>query len=97
MFVGRFKKTPIERKRYTVDYTRWLAATEQIDTFAFAIEPITAPLLEVAGAFVSIDAKSVTYFILGGENSKQYEVHLIITTTDTQIKEVVQHIQVANL
>jgi hypothetical protein len=84
--VGRFLKTPDERKQYTVDYTDWLAASEQITNLEFEIDPNNGELV-IDGSLIDGTGKLITFFVSGGVDDKQYKIVVRVTTSSGQIKE----------
>ncbi len=86
-YIAAFSQRVIERKRYTIGYQKWLDDGETIFDFTIQISPDTDTPLEASGGFTSDGAKELTFFLEGGEAGQQYDVNLIITTTENQIKE----------
>ena len=84
MRLGRFTKTPVERKRYAIDYSQWLDTGETVSSFVFTTTP--SDLVVNAG---SLDTTStiLTYFVSGGTDGQQYALDVRITTSGGQIKE----------
>ena len=82
-----FNKTVVERKRYTVSYARWLDAEETLFDHAIVISPSTAPALIAEDAFSSNFDTEISFFLKGGAAGTIYDVRLIATTSDGQVKE----------
>jgi hypothetical protein len=86
--LGLFKKTPIERKRYSLDYTDWLDTGETIIAVTFTVTPTTgASPLEVDAYQISVDGKEISFFVDDGDDSVDYEISVVVTTSGGQIKE----------
>lgn len=87
MKLGAFKKTPQERKRYTISYSDWLDTGELVDSVVYAIDNTTTPPLLVEGSAVAVDGLGVLFFVSGGLDSEQYQLNVLMTTDAGQIKE----------
>lgn len=81
------KKTPLERKRYTVSYANWLDDLETVSTAAYSIDNETDPPLAVDGSFIQPDGLGLSFFVSGGVTDEQYQLHILMTTSNGQIKE----------
>lgn len=86
-YIASFSQRVIEKKRYTVGYQKWLDDGETLFDFTIQISPDTDTPLEASGGFTSDGDQEITFFLAGGEAGQQYNVDLIATTTDGQIKE----------
>lgn len=88
MKLGSFTKTPVERKRYTIDYTDWLDTGETLATSAFSISPSTgvAPL-QVDASLFSTSNKELMFFVNYGDDDTTYIVDVQVTTSGGQTKE----------
>jgi hypothetical protein len=86
MRVGRFIKTPDERKQYTIDYTSWLAEGETIEAQVFEVTPVDGNLI-VDGAITDVAKKLLSFFVSGGVDKAQYKIVARVTTSTGQIKE----------
>jgi len=80
-------KTPIERKFYTIDYSRWLADSETLTDIQIAVSPATTPVLEVPSAYTDVSGKLAILLVTGGVQGQQYKVRCIASTTEAQVKE----------
>lgn len=87
MRLGSFVKTPIERKRYAIDYSEWLDTGETLSTVVYTIPTATTPPLVVDATSISSGNKIAVFFINGGLNGRQYTVEVVATTSGGQIKE----------
>ena len=94
--IGRFNKTPSERRELRFDYSNWLCDNETLQTFAPAVilpvddiddddPPDTTPLV-VNTAFI-INPTTAIMFVEGGTVGFQYHVRLSVSTSATQRKE----------
>lgn len=88
--LGKFVQSPIERKRYLLDYADWFAnsanPTGTLASVVFTSVPATTPA-EVDAYEINDPATSITIFISGGLNGTQYRILVTVTTSDGQIKE----------
>lgn len=88
MKLGSFTKTPVERKRYSLDYTDWLDTGETLSTSVFTITPSTgvAPLQVDASSF-DATSKQLLFFVNYGDDGATYTVDVQVTTSGGQTKE----------
>lgn len=85
--LGSFVQTPIERKRYRIDYSDWLNDGELLQAISFYSEPnLVTPAIVDAYA-IDVDAEHVTVFVSGGVDLIKYKIHVIADTTFGQRKE----------
>lgn len=86
--LARLLKSPSERKRYTLNYSSWLAASETITSKEFNVTPVSAtnPLI-VSTSAISADGKSIVFYVAGGVDTEVYKIEVFINTSDSQIKE----------
>ena len=87
MKLGNFIKSPIERKRYTIDYTDWLDTGETVVSAVFTVTPTTTATLQIDAYSIAVDGLSVVFFANYGDVGKVYTVEVVITTSGGQIKE----------
>ena len=87
MRLGSFVKTPIERKRYAIDYSEWLDTGETLSTVVYTIPVVTTPPLVVDASSIGSGNTVAVFFINGGLNGRQYTVEVVATTSGGQIKE----------
>jgi hypothetical protein len=87
MSLGRFTKTPAERKRYAIDYSQWLETGETVASYVFAVTPTTTSPLVVDAASITTANTVVVFFVSGGLSGTQYTVDAKVTTSGGQIKE----------
>lgn len=81
-----FRQTPQEKKRYTFDYSCWLADTETLTEYTVVTQPGTTPPLVASGAFPDLSQKIMSVMISGGVNRQNYIVTMIVTTSTGQVK-----------
>ena len=91
--LGKFTKTDVERKQYTVDYSNWLGDNEVLTGVQCLIDLTnpdevtdTTPLI-VEAAVLSSDLGACTIIVDDGTIDAVYVVTLLATTTITQLKE----------
>lgn len=87
MSLGRFSKTPVERKRYAIDYSDWLDTGETVSSYVFSISPTTTSPLVVDATSLSSGSKTLVFFVSGGLTANQYTVDVRTTTSGGQVKE----------
>jgi hypothetical protein len=87
MRLGSFVKTPVERKRYAIDYSEWLDTGETLTTVTYAVSPTTTSPLVVDASSIGSGNTVAVFFINGGLNGRQYTVDVVANTSGGQIKE----------
>ncbi|TXH19355.1 MAG: hypothetical protein E6R03_00690 [Hyphomicrobiaceae bacterium] len=87
MRLGKFTKTPVDRKRYSIDYSDWLDDTEVIQSVTFEVTPTTASPLVVDGDQINPDGKGVTFYVSGGLDGTTYKVLPTMTSAGGQIRK----------
>lgn len=87
MKLGRYTKTPIERKRYVVDYTDWLDTSETVTGVTFTPSPIDGSGFQIDAYTIDPTGKTVAMFVAGGADGTQYTLDIQATTSGGQIKE----------
>jgi hypothetical protein len=93
---ARFTQSPVETKRYVMDYTLQLAPGESISSVAINIVQTAGPTIGVP-AFVVNNAAllppvngvvpGIAFYASAGGDGCQYEVQFLATTTLSQILE----------
>ena len=88
MKLGQFVKSPVERKRYALDYTDWLDTGETVSSVSFTVSPSTgtSPLV-VDSSSISTSGTEVRFFVASGDDGGNYTVTAVIQTSGGQIKE----------
>lgn len=88
MKLGTFTKTPVERKRYSLDYTDWLDTGETVSSWVFTVSPSTGttPLIIDASA-VDTTSKQIIFFANYGVDGVTYVVDVRMTSSGGQTKE----------
>ncbi|CAB4124508.1 hypothetical protein UFOVP55_5 [uncultured Caudovirales phage] len=88
MRLGRFSKTPSERKRYAIDYSEWLDTGETVVSYTFAATPVDATTtFTVDASSLGSAGTSIVFFVSGGSNNSQYTVDVKAATSGGQVKE----------
>lgn len=87
MKLANFIKSPLERKRYTIDYTDWLDEGETVQSITFSVTPSTDTILEVDAYSIALDGLSVVFFANYGALGTVYTVEVLMTTSGGQTKE----------
>lgn len=87
MSLGRFSKTPAERKRYSIDYSNWLDTDETVASYVFGITPSTSPAFVVDATSLGSSDTVLIFFVSGGVAAEQYTIDVRATTSGGQIKE----------
>lgn len=87
MPLAKYTKTPVEIKRYSVDYDDWLDTGEQLLGVDFVALPVTTPPLAASGLAFEVGSRAIQFLVSGGVDDVQYELLLTATTSNGQIKE----------
>lgn len=96
MKLGKFNKTPAERKRYSVSYDQWLDTGETITAAAYVSSPLTTFSAAVDSSTIDVGGRGITFFISGGLDGTDYTIDIQITTSGGQIKEDTLLVSVRN-
>lgn len=97
MRLGKFSKSPDERKRYTVDYTDWLDTSEIVSLGQYVVRQSTTPPLVVDAQSILTGNKKISFYVSGGKDQETYDVEVKITTSTGQVKEDVVSFLVRDL
>lgn len=86
--IGKYTKSAVERKRYTIDYSNWLDTGETVTAMAFATAPMDANPAQV-DTFALLSGSLVQIFISGGLAGAitQYLIDVQMHTSAGQLKE----------
>jgi hypothetical protein len=87
MKLANFTKSPLERKRYTINYTDWLDTGEMVQSITFTVTPATGSALDIDAYTIAADGLSVVFFANLGELGEVYTVEVLMTTDGGQVKE----------
>lgn len=92
MALGKYTKTPDERKRYTIDYTDWLDEGEAVSTVTYEVtlangDAATGSPVVIDEDSVDGDATGAIFFASEGEDGEQYKVVATMTTSGGQVRE----------
>jgi hypothetical protein len=87
MKLGNFIKSPVERKRYEIDYSDWLDTGETLSTVTFAVTPVETSGLTINGNSIPSPSTSVYFYANAGVAGSNYVVDVQATTSGGQIKE----------
>lgn len=94
--LGRYNKTPTERRQMKFDYSNWLCDNETLRNFNTEVEPVPVLVdgVEVEDlAPLTVDTVLVVsptvakFFVQGGTEGFKYRVRLLALTSATQLKE----------
>lgn len=98
MALAKFKKTPNETKRYSIDYIDWLDTGEYLSTVIITATPSVAtnPIL-VDVDLVQQGATAFSFLFSGGDTDITYKLLVRATTSASQVKEDVVAIEVKTL
>ena len=83
--LGKYFKTPDERRRYSIDYTDWLDTDEEITAMTFTVTP--SGELEIDAYSIATDGLSVGFFAADGEDGGDYTINVKASTSGGQLKE----------
>lgn len=87
MALGKFTKTPDEAKRYAIDYSEWLDATEYIANISFNVVSTNSGVLFIAPGSLGTNPTEAIFFVTGGSAGQTYTVGVTMTTTTNQVKQ----------
>lgn len=87
MKLGNFVKSPVERKRYEIDYSEWLDTGETVSSVTFTPSPIESGGLQVDAYSIANPATAVVFFVNFGNAGSNYVLDVQMTTSGGQIKE----------
>lgn len=82
-----FTQTPIEKKRRAISYSNWLDDGEVVSDHAVLVSPLTDPPLVVSDGFAADADTTIVYYTSGGVSGVPYTLKMIMTTSESQIKE----------
>jgi hypothetical protein len=89
--LGKFTKTDVERKQYTIDYSSWLGDAEVLTGVQAIIDKIEGPddttPMFVEAVVLGPDLMTATLMVDDGTVDVVYIVTLLAHTTITQLKE----------
>ena len=87
--LAQFTKAPDELKRYTLDYSQWLATSEVITAASFIITSSgnDAPADLAVDAYSFSALTSLVFYLRYGIDQNDYDVVVQITTNQNQIKQ----------
>lgn len=88
MKLGKFVKSPVERKRYQIDYSDWLDTGELVQSIVFTVSPSTGTTpLEIDAFLIGTPATTVAFFANYGDDNIEYTVNAVMVTDGGQTKE----------
>lgn len=79
------RKTPAERKRYSIDYADWLDTGETCVSVVFVVTPTGE--LEIDAYEFSEGGDQLVFFANAGEADADYTVNVKVTTSGGQTTE----------
>jgi hypothetical protein len=85
--LGKFRQTPIERKRYTIDYSDWLGTGELLSSIVFASVPSSPTPAAVDSSALNSAHNGAVLFVSGGVDGVTYQILVTAVTDLGQIKE----------
>lgn len=95
MRIGKFRKSPGDRKRYEVNYDDWLNSGETLVAVTLTGNNIADGFF-VDGHVIDSEGKEVIFYVSGGVACQVYEVRITVRTSLDQIKEDTIEFSVAN-
>jgi hypothetical protein len=87
MNLGKYFKTPVERKRYTIDYSDWLDSGELVTGVTFGVTPAGASPVFIDGSSINPAATGIVFYANDGEDGVAYKVDVVMTTSNGQTKD----------
>jgi len=87
MNLGKYTKSPDERKRYSIDYADWLDTGEILSNVTFEVTPADENPVVIDGIAIETGDKSVVFYASAGLDGKSYKAIATMTSSGGQIKE----------
>jgi hypothetical protein len=87
MNLGKYFKSPDERKRYSIDYTDWLDTGEVLADVTFEVTPVDANPVVIDDIAIETGDKSVVFYASAGLEGRSYKAIATMTTSGGQVKE----------
>jgi hypothetical protein len=87
MILGKYFKSPDERKRYSISYADWLDTGEFLSNVTFEVTPIDADPVVIDGIAIETGSLGVVFYASGGIEGKTYRAIATTTTSGGQVKE----------
>lgn len=87
MNLGKYFKSPDERKRYSIDYGDWLDTGEQLLDVTFEVIPIDTDPVVIDGIAIETGGTTVVFYAAAGIDGKAYKAIATMTTSGGQVKE----------
>jgi hypothetical protein len=84
--LAKFTKHPEDKKRYSVDYSKWLDNGETIATVFIWVTPDTTSNFSVPFNQIDNTGTKVSFFVDGGNDRETYSVVIKMTTSAGQVK-----------
>lgn len=82
--LGKYFKSPTERKRYSIDYSDWLDSGELVSTVTFEVTPNDAGAVFIDGDSVNPGNQVVTFYNNGGVTGVTYKATVTMVTSAGQ-------------
>lgn len=98
MALGKFRKTPDEAKRYSIEYSDWLDAGEYLSNATITFtpsNPVNPMLVDID--MIPENGTALSFFVFGGDAGVTYKLLVRATTTTLQVKEDIVAIEVKSL
>lgn len=86
MRIGKFRKSPGDRKRYEINYEDWLNSGETVTDVTMSGN-VPSDDFYVDGYIVDADGKEVIFYVSGGLDGVEYTVGVEVETSLQQVKE----------
>ena len=84
--LAKFTKHPEDKKRYIVDYSKWLDEGETIASVYITVVPDTTSDFNVPFNQIDNTQTRVSFFVDGGNDGETYSVVIKMTTSAGQVK-----------
>lgn len=101
-FSGVFTQTPLEKRRYILNYALTLSSGEQVTaiitpiTIVQTFGPATVSPFVIDGVLVGPGGTQVVFYAHGGDDGTEYEVQFLANTTAAQVLEDVVKFTIAS-
>jgi len=87
MQLGKYFKAPVDRKRYTIDYSDWLDSGELVMSVTFGVTPLDAFPVVIDGNANNPAATGVVFYASGGLDGTSYKVTATLLSSNGQTRE----------
>lgn len=81
MLTARYRQSALDKRRYIIDISNWLADGETITALAVTVDD---GLTVDTAAVIPPALSSYQFYASGGEAGRTYSIHFVATTSEAQ-------------